>query len=107
MEQVLNEVLRETLRLLDDESEAEYEAFVELTNLRDQLLERVRQRPLLDKEKILLREILQHDDEMMRRMLILKREAEIGMQRLNNSKRQQGAYGNAGFSESIMFDKGV
>lgn len=106
MDKILNQVLLESLRLAQSETIADYEDYVALTNARDILVEQIHsQGPLSGEQKNVLRQILQHDNEIMRRMQIIKQEAESSIQRFNISKKQKNAYGNTGFSESFMFDK--
>jgi len=108
MDKLIREVLAETVRLTESEPDTGYEAFVALTDLRQTLVDEVQSRSSLsESERMLLRELAKYDEAITSRMLALKKEAELGMQRLNISRKQQGAYGHTGFSESIMFDKGV
>lgn len=108
MEDLIIEVLAETLRLADPEQDHGYEDYVALTDLRQTLVDEVQRRNVLtDNEQLLLKELAKYDDAVFRRMVTLKQEAEIGMQRMNASKKQINAYGNMGIGDSIMFDKGV
>ncbi len=108
MEKLIKDVLAETIRLAESEPDIGYEAFVALTDIRQTLVDEVlSKRSLSDGEKLLLRELAQYDEAIMSRMMALKQEAEIGMQRTNATKKQQNAYGVMGHGESIMFDKGV
>ncbi|WP_027087245.1 hypothetical protein [Cohnella panacarvi] len=108
MDKLIREVLAETIRLAKSEPDTDYEAFVELTDLRQTLVDEVQSRGLLkDDEKALLSELAKYEKVILSRMLALKQEAELGIQRMNATKRQQDAYGQVGPGESIMFDKGV
>ncbi|MFC5528957.1 hypothetical protein [Cohnella yongneupensis] len=108
MEELIIEVLAESLRLADPEQDPGYEAYVALTDLRQTLVDEVKCRgALTDNEKLLLKELAKYDNAVFSRMLALKEEAEIGMQRMNVTKKQINAYGHMNLGESIMFDKGV
>lgn len=108
MDNLIREVLAETIRLAESELDTGYEEFVALTDLRQKLVDEVQSRSSLsDGDKLLLRELAQYDEAIMSRMMALKQEAEHGIQRMNATKKQQNAYGLMGLGESIMFDKGV
>ena len=108
VEKLIRDVLMETVRLAESELDTGYEEFVALTDLRQSLVDEVQRRgSLSDGEKMLLSELAKYDDTILSRMMALKQEAEIGMQRTNATKKQQNAYGLMGIGESIMFDKGV
>lgn len=108
VDKLIREVLTETARLAESELDTGYEAFVALTDLRQTLVDEVQSRGALsESETKLLRELAQYDEMILSRMLALKQEAELGMNRMNASKKQMNAYGHMGLGESIMFDKGV
>ena len=108
MDKLIREVLAETIRLVESEPDTGYEEFVALTDLRQALVDEVQNRDsLTDGENLLLSELAKYDETIMYRMMALKQEAELGIQRMNATKKQQNAYGLMGLGESIMFDKGV
>ncbi len=108
MEQLIHEVLAESARLTELEQPAEYEAYVELTELRQTLAEEVQKRTAISEaEKAMLNSISQYDETIMGHMEILMQEAAVNIQKINGSRKQKESYGNAGAYESIMFDKGV
>jgi hypothetical protein len=108
MDKLIKEVLAETVRLAESGPDTGYEEFVALTDLRQTLVDEVQGRSsLTESERMLLRELGQYEETILSRMMALKQEAELGMQRMNASKKQQNAYGLMDLGESIMFDKGV
>jgi len=58
-----------------------------------------------DSQKRQLKFIMTHDAIIHRRMEEFKFEAEVGMQKINNSKLQNAAYERAYQTESLFFDK--
>jgi hypothetical protein len=108
MEQLIQEVLTESDRLARLAQPADYEAYVELTELREALAEEVQGRyTISDVERALLNSISQYDEIILGHMKTLMQEAAAGIQRINSSKKQKAGYGNTSSHESIMFDKGV
>ncbi|MFB9276278.1 hypothetical protein [Cohnella cellulosilytica] len=108
MEQLIQEVLTESDRLARLAQPADYETYVELTELREALAAEVHERSAISEvERALLGSISQYDEIILGHMQTLMQEAAAGIQRINSSKKQKAGYGNAGSHESIMFDKGV
>ncbi len=106
MDKLLQRVLEDTVRLCESSQQWEYEEFVNLTDLRQTLVEEVEKKgPLTLEQKKLMQEILKCETEIVRRMQKLKDEAEEGLRRLDASKKQKTAYGNASVHNSFMFDK--
>lgn len=104
---LLEQVLSEARRLSEDGPQAGYEAFVELTGLRDRLLEAVEQNKaaITQEQKLRIRELLELDPIIMQHMLELKVEAEAGIQRIQHSHRQRDAYQPSYAADSVMFDR--
>lgn len=105
-DELLDRVLQETQRLCDEGPEAGYEAFVELTDLREQLMENVteRQAKLTSEQQASLRRLLELDSIILQHMHALKNEAEQGLGRIQQSNRQRDAYQPQYDVGSIMFD---
>ena len=108
MEQLIQEILKESDRLAKLAEPADYEAYVELTELRQVLAEEVQNRDTItEAEKALLSSISQYDEIILGHMQMLMQEAAASIQKINDSRKQKESYGNVGTHESIMFDKGV
>ncbi len=107
MDQLLELVLTESRRLSQEGARAGYEAFVELTELRDHLLTMVEDsKPsLTTDQKVAIRELLQMDPIIMEHMLELKNEAKLGLLRIQHSQKQKDAYQAPSVTDSIMFDQ--
>jgi hypothetical protein len=107
MNKLLVEVLTDTLRLVEQGESLVYEAYVELTDIREKLVDEIQGGLVLSPdEKILLKQIIDQDEVILLRMQELKNEAESGIHRINDSKKQKDAYsGISSYNDSFMFDK--
>jgi len=103
----IEELLTETDRLAEEGDRYGYEAFVELVEKRQRLLDALERNrePLPDSCKEMLRSIAEKDAVILAHMQRLKKEAEDGLVRLAQAKKQRAAYQAEGIAESFMFDK--
>lgn len=107
MDELIRKVLVEIVRLCEPTIRHDYEEYVALTELREELLIKVnKNKPLNDSQIQLLNEINKYDSMIIQQMLNLKIEAEEGLRRLNASKKQKIAYVNDETAlDSFMYDK--
>jgi hypothetical protein len=103
---LLDQVLKETQRLSDVGPAAGYEAFVELTNLRERMMDALaeHQAQLTEGQKGILHRLRELDPLILGHMQYLKTEAEQGLVRVRQSYRQREAYQQQYGVGSIMFD---
>jgi hypothetical protein len=106
LDELLDQVLEETRRLSEEGPQAGYEAFVRLTDLRERMMEVLadQQLQLTEKQKAMLRCLLELDPVILRHMETLKRQAEEGLRRIRQSGKQRNAYQPQYDVGSIMFD---
>jgi len=98
----------ESARLAQSAEPEDYEAYVELTELRQALAEEVQKRSVItEDEKAMLQSITKYDDIILGHMQLLKDEAASGIQRISGSRKLKEGYAYTASHESIMFDKGV
>ncbi len=108
METLIRQVLAEGARLAALTEAIDYEPFVALIDLRQQLADQLALRPNLNEvEKELLSQIGRYDEAILRHMAVLKEEAAQGLRKMSASRVQRGAYEYREAVDGIMFDKGV
>jgi hypothetical protein len=107
MDELLLQVLAETKRLCESEPSDDYEQFVNLVELRQQLTDRIEEQEegLQPNQKLQMQQLLTYDSVIMREMQRLKDEAMDMIGRMNSSKKQYTAYNNKRTYDSFMFDK--
>jgi len=107
MDELIQQVLSEVMRLADPNSEYDYEEYEQLTELRQNLVDAIesKSQPLNDQQKQQVLKILSYDDPIMSRMGALLKEAERELRSVHVAKKQQVAYNYNGMSEGFMFDK--
>lgn len=107
MDELIQQVLDEVVRLSDINSEYSYEEYEALTELRQKLVDDIesKSQPLNDQQKQQVRKILSYDEPIMSRMEALLKEAERELRSAHVVKKQQVAYNYSGMSEGFMFDK--
>ncbi|WP_166243641.1 hypothetical protein [Paenibacillus turpanensis] len=105
MEEILQSILSMTITLANS-SEHGFEDYLLLIDLRQEVVNNLEAGYVLSaSEKNILSKIKPYEDLVFQRMKLLKDEAEQGLVRIQNSKRQRKGYNQPGLSESIMFDK--
>lgn len=89
MDKMLEHLLSETARLAEEGGNCEYEAFVQLVELRQQMLDLLEQyqEPLPEEYKQKLRLLAEKDAVILEHMQRLKKEAEEGLARLTQIGR--------------------
>jgi hypothetical protein len=107
MDELLLQVLTETKRLCESEPSDDYEQFVNLVELRQQLTDRIEEQEegLKPNQMLQVQQLLTYDSGIMREMQRLKDEAMDKIGRMNSSKKQNTAYNNKGVYDSFMVDK--
>lgn len=105
MDDLLRRVLDESRRLSELGKEAGYESFVQLVDLRDQLVKAIGDQELSDEHRRQLRKLQTYESVLLSHMSELLKEAEEGMRSIRTSKVQQQAYQQSAPYESMLFDK--
>jgi hypothetical protein len=105
MDDLLRRLLAESRRLSELGKEAGYEAFIELVDLREQVIRAMDGRKLTAEQQQLLRELKTHESVLLGHMQELLRDAEAGLCSFRNSRIQQRAYQAYAPSESMLLDK--
>ncbi|MFD0714968.1 hypothetical protein [Paenibacillus sp. GCM10027626] len=108
MHELLQAVLHETelLSRLEQTEDNDYERFERLVDLRQALVDQIAEYgKLLPSQKQAVKAIMEYDSIIVRHMERMKEEAQEGLLRINNVKRQKAAYDNSSAYDAIMFDK--
>lgn len=105
MDELITVIISESRRLSANGQDCGYEEFERLVELRQALTDRVTElRPLTQEQRSRLEELKDYDAILLGHMERLKNEAEAGLARLVQSKKQREAYNSFGYSESFMYD---
>lgn len=107
MDNLLKQVLDEVVRLSKADSKFDYEEYMRLTDLRQQLVDQVerKERPLTEHQKKQIEIILSYDSLILQQMQRLKDEAEQGLRSIQTFRKQKAAYEYRAQSEGFMFDR--
>ncbi|OXM14123.1 hypothetical protein [Paenibacillus herberti] len=103
----LDQLKHETVQLVQRLENCDYEELIHLLERRDQVLEELNQLrlPLVESQKVTLKEIGIYDSAILNRMNQLMEEASIGLQRLNESQHQKRAYESYASAGSYFIDR--
>lgn len=102
----LEELTRGILGRLSQADDIEITSFVEQREkLTDELVESFRCNPPNDDEKLKIRALLAHDQQLSQRMNALKLEASQWLLNRNQAKIQRNAYETAYTPDSILMDR--
>ncbi|MEK3883890.1 hypothetical protein [Paenibacillus sp. PL2-23] len=101
----LDQLLMATLRLVEQIETAETEELVGHVELRDSVIDQLRQAKVInDEEKQIIICIQKYDEIIISRMKLLMDEAALGLSKLGNSRIQKQIYEKAYASESYFID---
>ncbi|KUP23875.1 hypothetical protein [Paenibacillus sp. DMB5] len=102
----LEELTRSILGGLSQADDNEITAFVEQREkLTDELIDSFRHNPPNDDEKVKIRALLAHDQQLSQRMNALKLEASQWLLNRNQAKMQRNAYETAYTPDSLLMDR--
>jgi len=109
MNELLERVILEAKRLSEFGDQCAYHEFVQLVELRQLLVEAFElekeKGDLSTKQKEEMLKLKRYDPIILKHMSRLKDEAQEGLVKLNQSKKQSAAYYQQPTYESILFDK--
>ena len=109
MSNLLDELERLTLAMVNRLDEADYEELEAFVEKRESHMEQIaaqeEQKPFLARYSEQVRRILEHDHAIKGRMLALKLEASEALSRMDKGKKQKSAYEAAYSPDSYFFDK--
>ncbi|WP_041853731.1 hypothetical protein [Thermobacillus composti] len=105
MDELLLQLLSESRRLSEMGRDAGYESFVNLVELRQQLVEAIRGRNLTDRQQAMLRELQTYESILLGHMNDLMKEAEEALRSIRTSKIQQRGYQAYSPAGSMLFDR--
>lgn len=107
MNELLDQVYREMQRLSENGEHAGYEEFVQVVELREQLVVYIEANRdfLTPEEKKMLNHLGTMDSKILNHMNRLKIEAKDGLLKMQHSKIQKSGYSSYTVNESFMFDE--
>lgn len=106
MRPMINELYDKTEDVVQRIGDSTMDDLLELVALRDTVIESLQQEGLLeDGQKTLLAQIASNDDIIIARMIMLRDEANHGLEKISKSRMQKQVYESSYSNESYFFDK--
>lgn len=97
-----------THQFLNEMEEADYLAVEQFVEQREGIIARIKDcslnEPFLDKHKIVVNRLLQHDAHIIRKMAFLRNEASLKLKNFQQAGTQRNAYDTDHVAESHFFD---
>lgn len=104
MGKLLFKLYSDTLYLVDQIDNTDYEEFLSLIKLRDEVIEELLLSNVTEEDKRMLAEIGSYDDIINKRMIMLKNEASQELDKIRTTRARKKTYEKSYASESYFFD---